>query len=99
LADSRKTVEPGRLGCDGATPGGTRERGLGVFSWHKLRSVFLCAWEGGHGHTPGVLVSYGDEWKTDWRLSSQPRALLLRRQELSRASLLWQVQSDDRLGS
>jgi hypothetical protein len=21
--------------------------------------------KGGHGHTTGVLVSYGDEWKTD----------------------------------
>ncbi len=50
--------------------------------------------EEGSGHTPGVFVFGGDEWKSVWRLpavkpvlsrrgSIQPRGLLFRRRELS----------------
>ena len=60
------------------------------------RSFCLCFRRRGatdvHG-TPVVLLS-GDEWKTDRRLSIQPRAVLLRRGELSRKGLVVQVESE-----
>jgi hypothetical protein len=72
----------GGQGCPRSDRGGRRLR----FHGAKLFLVSVQAIEKGDGHTTGVLVFVGDEWKTVWRVSIQPRGLL--EDEVSKAGWL-----------
>ena len=51
------------------------------FSWRVLSVYAFEEMEAADVHGTSVVLSGGDEWKTDRRLSIQPRGLLFRRGE------------------
>jgi hypothetical protein len=59
-----------------------------AFSWRVLSVYAFEEMEATDVHGTSVVLLGGDEWKTDRRLSIQPRALLFRRGEFRRLANL-----------